>query len=119
MLLPMIMADVIANIASNIVMADVIAKMSYLYYNHQCWYLYGRCYCQVADGIATLIIVLADVIAKWQMEWPLQGWSIGRCYCHVADGIATGSYYLKFKFWGVKQNLIPYVRQMVLTYVSI
>ena len=48
----------------------------------------------MADGIATLIIVLADVIAKWQMEWPLQGWSIGRCYCHVADGIATGSYHL-------------------------
>ena len=60
----------------------------------KCWYLYGRCFCQVADGIATLIIVLADVIAKWQMEWPLQGWSIGRRYCHVADGIATGSYYL-------------------------
>ena len=37
---------------------------------------------------------LADVIAKWQMEWPLQGWSVGRCYCHVADGIATGSFYL-------------------------
>ena len=37
--------------------------------------LYGRCYCQVADGMATLIIMLADVIAK------------------VADGIATGSYY--------------------------
>ena len=37
--------------------------------------LYGRCYCQVADGMATLIIMLADVIAKWQMEWPLQGWS--------------------------------------------
>ena len=55
-------------------MADVIAKMSYLYYNHQCWYLYGRCYCQVADGIATLVIVLADVIAKWQMEWPLQAY---------------------------------------------
>ena len=55
--------------------------------------LYGRCYCQVADGMATLIIMLADVIAKWQMEWPLQGWSGGRCYCHVADGIATGSYY--------------------------
>ena len=53
--------------------------------------LYGRCYCQVADGMATLIIMLADVIAKWQMEWPLQGWSVGRCYCHVADGIATGS----------------------------
>ena len=40
-----------------------------------------------------LIYNLADVIAKWQMEWPLQGWSGGRCYCHVADGIATGSSY--------------------------
>ena len=48
---------------------------------------------QVADGMVTLIIMLADVIAKWQMEWPLQGWSFGRFYCHVADGIATGSYY--------------------------
>ena len=40
-----------------------------------------------------LMYNLADVIAKWQMEWPLQGWSGGRCYCHVADGIATGSSY--------------------------
>ena len=48
----------------------------------------------MADGMATLIIMLADVTVKWQMEWPLQGWSVGRCYCHVADGIATGSYYL-------------------------
>ena len=65
--------------------------------------LYGRCYCQVADGMATLIIMLADVIAKWQREWPLQGWSVGRCYCHVADGIATGSYYFSSTF-GQKQN---------------
>ena len=40
-----------------------------------------------------LIYNLADVIAKWQMEWPLQGWSGGRCHCHVADGIDTGSSY--------------------------
>ena len=36
----------------------------------------GRCYCQVADGIATMYIAMADVIAKWQMELPLR----------VADG---------------------------------
>ena len=39
-------------------------------------------------------IVLADVIAKWQMKYPLQGGggiSTGRCYYQVADGIATGS----------------------------
>ena len=76
-----------------LLMADVIAKMSYLYCNHQCWYVVwqmllpsgrwnghfnynaGWCYCQVADGMATT------------------GLEVGRCYCHVADGIATGSYY--------------------------
>ena len=31
-------------------MADVIAKMSYMYFNHQCWF------------------DMADVIAKWQMD---------------------------------------------------
>ena len=30
------------------------------------------------------ISVMADVIAWWQMEWPLQG------DCHVADVIAMG-----------------------------
>ena len=34
---------------------------------------------------------MADVIVMWQMEWPLQGWSVGRFYCHMADGMATGS----------------------------
>ena len=34
----------------------------------------GRCYCPVADGMATICVyVMADVIAQWQMEWPLQG----------------------------------------------
>ena len=38
----------------------------------------------------------------------------------VADGIATGSMYnYYFKFCDVAQNLIPYVGQMVLAYVSI
>ena len=35
------------------------------------WY-FGWCYCQlVADVITTILNVLADGIAKWQMEWPL------------------------------------------------
>ena len=40
-----------------------------------CLYVLGRCYCLVADGIATFFVynVIADVIAQWQMEWPLQG----------------------------------------------
>ena len=51
------MADVIATEADviayhNCVLADVIAKI-------------------VADVITTTLIVLADGIAKWQMEWPL------------------------------------------------
>ena len=36
-----------------------------------------------------VIIMMADVIAQWQMEWPLQGGnelSTGRCYYQVADG---------------------------------
>ena len=58
----------------SVLMADGIAKMSLMFCNHQCWYIqYGRCYSQLADGIATL------------------DWNVGWCYCHVADGIATGS----------------------------
>ena len=56
---------------------------------------------QVADGIATAgwFCVLVAVITR------------------VADGIATGS--VQFQFWGVKQNLILSMWQMVLAYVSI
>ena len=78
-----------------VVMADGISKMSW------CYIITTNC----------LIYYMADVIAMWHMEWPLQGWSVGICYSHVADRTATGSVY--FKFWGVKQNLIPYVRHMV------
>ena len=62
------LADVVANLCITIgvirLRANVIALIG-------C----GRCYCQVADGIAT-------------------GWTIlflvGRCYSHVADVITTG-----------------------------
>ena len=64
----------------------------------------SRCYCQVADEIA---IVGWDGI-KWLMLLPQ-----GRCYSH-------GSMILfKFQFWDVKQNLIPYMWQMVFANVSI
>ena len=73
MLLPMIMADVIANIASILLWLMLLPRCHICIITTNVDNLYGRCYCQLADGIATLIIVLADVIAKWQMEWPLQG----------------------------------------------
>ena len=60
----------------------------------------GRWYCQdvlvLYYNHQLLAYYMADVIAMWQMEWPLQGGSVGRCYCHVADGMATGSVYFKF-----------------------
>ena len=52
----------------------------------------------MADGITTLVIVLADVIAKWQMEWPLQGGVLAdviliyiinyRCYYVIGNNIS-------------------------------
>ena len=41
-----------------------------------CW---GRCYCHVAGWNShtfILCVVMADVIAQWQVEWPLQGVSV-------------------------------------------
>ena len=46
----------------------------------------------MADGIATVVLNLTDVIAKWQMEKPLVAdvittlGVVGRCYSQVADG---------------------------------
>ena len=53
---------------------------------------YGRCYCHVADVIATILcfVLLADVIAMWLMFLPLFMFCfVGRCYSHVADVVAT------------------------------
>ena len=84
-LLDIVLADVIA-----IVMADIIA--TFVLFGRCCancciidtfvaegiivpvadvtvtigWF--GWCYCQVADGMATDDLNLADVITKWQME---------------------------------------------------
>ena len=69
----------------------------------------------IMEGVkpqCSMLQQLADVIARWQMEWPSQGifvntgrcylpgdrWTIttiDRCYYQVADWIATGSDYSK------------------------
>ena len=79
-------------------------------YNH--WLLnicYGRCYCQVADGIATVDwnvgrynCHVADGIATVD-------WNVGRCYCHVADGIATAG--LAGKGGREEQNLMRAIKE--------
>ena len=80
MLLPLgIMADVIAififtlhqqNMHITVVKADVICLLEDGKSTLVKCFMCGRCYCQVADGIPPGWR-LADVIAKWQMEWPL------------------------------------------------
>ena len=66
---------------------------------------------KVADVIATS--VLADDIAMVVDVKTTQGdWCFGRCYCH-------SQHLFQFKFWDVKQNLIPYVWQMVLANIPI
>ena len=94
MLLPMNVADIlplqyIATIGRLMLMpvADGIATCCLLFV-HFCFM--GRCYCPVRDGIATFfVLVMADVIAQCQMEWPLQGCECippGRCCSQGADG---------------------------------
>ena len=102
-------------------MADVIAWQM-LHAILKLWQMLlprGRCFALilwVADVIAILLwqmfipqqyiatLVLANVIAKWQMEWPhiiccLLG---GRCYCPVTGGIAMHLFYVLW--W---QMLLP------------
>ena len=70
MLLPVIMADVIANILPQVLlMADVIAKMSICIVTTNVDMLYGRCYCQVADGMAI------TGLECWQMLLPSGRWN--------------------------------------------
>ena len=83
--------------------------------------LLGRCYCPAANGIATILFlfVMADVIAQWQMEWPLLGVHASLQVCVKPRGLMDMGSLFKFQFSGVMQNLIPYMRQMVLAYVLI
>ena len=60
---------------------------------------------------------MADALL-WQMVSHLL--SVSRCYSHVANGMATFWVDLfQFMFWDVKQNLTPYVMQMVFAYVLV
>ena len=118
-------------------MADVIAIVMWqMFFTTAvyCNFCIGWCYCQVADGIATCYCL--SLLFFGQMLLPCGRWNSHyfvfvcdeRCYCPVADGMATsgcewfplvgvvpggrwimGSLF-KFQFWGVMQNLIPYMR---------
>ena len=73
---------------------------------------FGRCYTKVGSGGLTTH-GRYHVVSNGK---PLL--IAGRCYSHLADGISTFWVDLfQFKFCDVKQNLIPYVRQMVFAYV--
>ena len=92
------MADVIANMSVADVIttgADVIASHVYLF----CYWL-----------------MLLPMCGRWYSHFRAMWWLMllpsGRCYCQ-------GSLLFYFKFWDVKQNLIPYVWQMVFAYISI
>ena len=96
-------------------------------------YWIGWCYCQVADGIATTWWYMADVIARWLMELPLQGgvwqmlWPAGRCYLpghffnfssemlNRTSSQMCGRWYLPiFLFWDGSLTLIYRASLMVL-----
>ena len=61
---------------------------------------WGRCYCPMADGMATILFlfVMADVIAQWQMEWPLQDVSAPLLVDVVPRGQMDMGSLFKFQF---------------------
>ena len=93
------MADVIAIVMwqmflplqyiATLVLADVIAKwqMEWPHVTICLFCFLGRCYCPVADGIATILFlfVVANVIAQCQLEWPLQGVSASICHLVITS----------------------------------
>ena len=69
MLLPITVADVITTLLPLIViLADVIAMMCWCYVTTN-WCIFGWCYCQVADGMATV------GLEWWQMLLPCGRWN--------------------------------------------
>ena len=92
-------------------------------------YFCGRCYCHMYWQMLLPIfmwkmlnhIFVWTVCNKcvgwcyclWQMECPLQG-DISLWQMFIAKGLIL----FQFEFWGVKQNLIPYVRQMEFAYIN-
>ena len=87
-------------------LADVVARMA----DGIAMYMIGRCYCHVADVVATVVflfigdvigwwlmflpllctVLLADVVAWWLMECLPWVW-MADVVARVADGLATGS----------------------------
>ena len=88
-------------------LAAVIGRMA----NGIAMYMTGRCYCHVADVVATVVffvlltdviawwlmflpllcsVLLADVVAWWLMQYLPWVW-IADVVARVADGLATGS----------------------------
>ena len=74
------------------------------------------------SNIYVAIVVWQMLLPRWQTEWPtMVGVEV------LADVIATSgrwnSHWVNFlfqlEFWTVAQNLIPYMRQMVLPYVLV
>ena len=89
MLLPWFMTDVIV-----MVLRQMLLPSIRLFYGRcYCHIVLGRCYCpyfmwRMLNHMYFQLIatsVMADVIARWQIEWPLQG-----DFYHVADVIAMG-----------------------------
>ena len=89
MLLPYVLADVIAN--------DLVEDVKpHIFVWTVCNKCVGWCYC------------------LWQMEWPLQS-ELSLWQMLLPRVLIL----LQFEFWGVKQNLIPDMRQMEFAYVFI
>ena len=98
------MADVNASIF--VQMADVIAILSVVCRMHVTAFEGGRCYCPVADGIATFLFFEDGRCYShygWQMSMPSGRWNshcrVGDGYLvdvvtKVADRIATGQFIL-------------------------
>ena len=113
-----------------IVVADLIAICLWLMLLPLCVVYYCLFNSKVADVIAMvcgwwkttfcLFVFLADVIAMVVDGNNHLGWDfLADVMAMVADGIATGQLYFNLSFWDVQQNLIPYLWQMDLAYISI
>ena len=77
------------------------------------WYIYscGRCCCLFCT-------ILRQMVGHWSRCYGLFCWAMADVIAIWQNGIATFRVDLfQFKFWDVKQNLIPHVRQMVFAYV--
>ena len=92
----------------------------------------GRCYSHCDDMwqmVSHRVACYNLVLIKWQMllprrqmEWPPEGGfycAVGRCCYHGGRWNSNLWVCLYFELWGVKQNLIPYVRQVVFVYVFV